>query len=83
MKHLTIRDLPGDLAKALESEKRRRGQSLNQTVKDLLRQGLSLDREPRAGNGLGKLAGGWSADDLAAFEAATAVFERVDAEAWK
>ncbi len=83
MKHLTIRDLPGDLARALESEKRRRGQSLNQTVKDVLRVGLSLDREPQAGNGLGRLAGTWTAEDLAEFEQATAVFERVDEEAWK
>jgi len=33
MKHLTIRDVPQDLARALEKEKRRRGQSLNETVK--------------------------------------------------
>jgi hypothetical protein len=37
MKALTIRNLPPALAEALDREKHRRGQSLNQTVIDLLR----------------------------------------------
>ena len=32
MKNLTVRNVPDDLAKALELEKRRREKSLNQTV---------------------------------------------------
>jgi len=83
MKHLTIRELPEDLARALAKEKRRRAASLNQTVKDLLRQSLALGSERRFSNGLGKLAGGWTQADLAAFEEATAAFERIDDDAWK
>jgi plasmid stability protein len=45
--HLTVRNLPDELAAALESEKRRRGTSLNQTVVDLLRQSLGRMRLPQ------------------------------------
>lgn len=82
MRHLTIRNLPLSVAEALEKEKRRRGQSLNQTVIDLLRQVLGLGPGPVRSNGLGRLAGGWSADELDEFEAATAVTRQVDEELW-
>jgi hypothetical protein len=81
MKALTIRNLPPSLAEALEREKRRRGQSLNQTVIDLLGQGLGTGGV--RSNGLGRLAGGWSEEDFREFEQATAQFEAVDDELWK
>lgn len=65
------RPLPPEVAEALEREKRRRGQSLNRTVIDLLAQALA------------RLAGGWSAEELAAFEEAVAPFEQVDDELWR
>jgi plasmid stability protein len=80
IKALTIRNLPPSLAEALEREKRRRGKSLNQTVIDLLGQGLGA--EGVRSNGLGRLAGGWSEDDFRGFERATAQFEVVDEEHW-
>lgn len=80
IKALTIRNLPANLAEALEREKRRRGKSLNQTVIDLLGQGLGA-RGVRS-NGLGDLAGGWSEDEFREFERATAQFEAVDEELW-
>lgn len=83
MRHLTIRNIPEDLARALEVERRRRGLSLTQTVKDLLRHSLSVGTGVRASNGLARLAGTWSAEELAEFEAATDVFEQVDPELWK
>ena len=83
MRHLTVRALPEDLARALEKEKRRRGTSLNQTVKDLLRQSLGLASQRRYSNGLGQLAGGWTQEQLDAFEEATAVFERIEDDLWK
>lgn len=81
MKTLTIRNLPGEVAEALEREKHRRGESLNQTVIDLLSQGLGVGG-PRS-NGLAALAGTWSAKDLQRFEKAIAPFEEVDAELWE
>lgn len=81
MKALTIRNLPPDLGDALEREKRRRGKSLNQTVIDLLGQGLGA--QGVRSNGLGRLAGGWSEDEFRDFERATAQFEAVDEELWR
>jgi plasmid stability protein len=81
MKALTIRNLPPNIAEALEREKRLKGKSLNQTVIDLLGQGLGT-RGARS-NGLGRLAGGWSEDELRDFERATAPFEAIDEELWR
>ncbi len=83
MKHLTIRQIPPDLGRALEREVRRRGQSLNQTVKELLERALGLAPDGRYDNGLGRLAGTWSDEDAAEFDKATEVFERIDEEDWK
>jgi plasmid stability protein len=80
MKTLTVRNLPDDVAAALEREKRRRGESLNQTVIDLLSQGLGVSGV--RSNGLARLAGAWSAEDLRRFERAVAPFEQIDDELW-
>ena len=82
-KHLTVRGVPDDIARALDDERRRRGDSLNATVIDLLRRALGLSVGKVYTNGLEKLAGGWSDADLAEFETATAVFEQVDEDLWK
>ena len=83
MKTLTIRGVPRALAQALEREKRRRGQSLNQTVLDLLSGGLGQSGDGVRRNGLARLAGTWSEDDRREFEAALAFTERIDDELWK
>ena len=83
MKTLTIRGVSKRLADALEREKRRRGQSLNQTVLDVLDRGLGLHAAGRPRNGLGKFAGSWSSDDHAQFEANIATTERIDDEIWR
>jgi hypothetical protein len=83
VKHLTIRNLPPDVGRALEREKRRAGRSLNQTVIDLLRRGLGVDAPGRPRNGLARLAGTWTAEDLERFEAALALTEGVDEELWR
>lgn len=72
--------MPPGLAEALEREKRRRGKSLNQTVIDLLGQGLGT--QGARSNGLGGLAGGWSEDEFRDFEKVTAPFEAIDEELW-
>ena len=82
MKTLTIRGVSRQLAQALEREKRRRGQSLNQTVLDLLSGGLGDSTGGRR-NGLAQLAGTWSEQDQREFEAALAFTERIDDEIWK
>jgi plasmid stability protein len=81
MKNLTIRNLPKEVADALEVEKRRRGESLNQTVIQLLSQGLGVGGV--RSNGLVALAGHWSEEEAKDFERAVAPFEEVDPELWK
>jgi plasmid stability protein len=65
--YLTVRNLPADIAAALEQERRRRGGSLNQTVVNALRRGLGLG-EGCVSNGLASLAGKWSEEEFAAFQ---------------
>jgi len=80
VKHVTIRNLPAEVAEALEREKRRRGESLNQTVIALLSQGLGVGMS--RSNGLGRLAGRWSEEESQEFDAAVAPFGEIDAELW-
>lgn len=81
MKTLTIRNLPPEVADALEQERRRRGTSLNQTVIGLLGQGLGVGG-PRS-NGLAALAGRWDEEEFRRFEHAVAPFEEIDPELWR
>lgn len=82
MKTMTLRNVPADLARELEREKVRRGESLNQVAIDLMKEALGLNAGGKRSNGLGELAGSWSAEELAEFERVTAQFEQVDAELW-
>jgi plasmid stability protein len=81
MKALTIRNVPRELADALEREKARRGLSLNRTVIELLSQGLGVG--VMRSNGLAQLAGVWTEEEFRRFEEAVAPFEEVDAELWR
>jgi hypothetical protein len=83
MKHLTIRGISPDLAKALEKEARDRSQSLNQAVKDLLARALGRTEGGSYDNGLGRFAGSWSEEDMRLFEERTASFEQIDDELWR
>ena len=83
MRAMTIRNVPLDMADALEVEKRRRGLSLNRTVLQLIREALGLSGHDQRSNGLRKLSGGWSEDEFLCFEQATASFKEIDGEIWK
>jgi hypothetical protein len=82
VRHLTIRNVPDDLAERLEQEKRIRGASLNGTVLALLRQAVGMGRATRS-NGLVDLAGTWSRDEVEEFEDAVRFTEDVDHELWR
>ena len=81
MRHLTVRNIPPELASALSSEKERRDLSLNQTVITLLCQTLGV--EGQRSNGLARLAGSWTDEDHAGFEEAVATFSEIDDELWR
>lgn len=83
MKTMTIRNVPADLAEALENEKVRRRSSLNRTALALLRETLGLSKPGPRGNGLRRLAGAWSEDEYGRFEQATAPFGEIDQTLWR
>ena len=83
IRHLTVRNVPAELAHALLAEKTRRGESLNKTVIDLLRRSLGLVPDAPYDNGLGRLAGDWSETDLREFERNTKMFDQIDEEPWR
>lgn len=78
MNNITLRNVPPDLAEALDRESRERGHSLNRTAIDLLKQSLGVGA--RRSNGLGRLAGQWSAERAREFERVVAPFGDVDPE---
>lgn len=79
---MTLRNIPDDLARELELEKARRGDSLNQLAIDLMKEALGLRECGKRSNGLANLAGSWSQEEFEEFERATAQFEQVDEELW-
>jgi hypothetical protein len=83
MRHLTIRQVPPELSRALDDEKRRRGTSLNRTVLDLLARALGLGSAAPRTNGLAALAGTWSKVEFDEFEKAVALTEQIDEELWR
>ena len=83
MRHLTVRNVPGEVADALLAEKSRRGASLNQTVLDLLRRALGLAPDAAYENGLSRHAGDWSQEELREFEDNTRMFRQIDEELWR
>ena len=82
-RHLTLRNVPAAVMRALDREKKQRRTSLNRAAIDALGRALGVNPEEPSDNGLGALAGTWDAADLKAFQRATAVFEQVDDELWK
>jgi hypothetical protein len=81
MRHLSIRHVPPELARALDDEKRRRGTSLNRTVLDLLAQALGLGATRT--NGLERFAGTWTQEEFEEFERAIEFTEQIDEELWR
>jgi hypothetical protein len=80
MRHVTIRNLPIEVAEALDEERHRSRKSLNQTVIDLLGRALGVRGQGERRNGLASLAGTWSQEELERFEAAVASTEQIDIE---
>ncbi len=81
--HLTVRNVPPKVIAAIRAECRRRGQSLNQTVIDLLAAATGIGEQPIVQNGLQKLAGTWDDADLAEFERSLQAVRKIDPELWQ
>lgn len=85
MKTITLRNIDDELKKTLEAKAKASSTSLNTVVLTTLQHAFGLKKSPRKqrNHELEKLAGGWSEDDLSAFESATADFAQIDDDLWK
>lgn len=83
MKTITVRNVPPDVAAALDAERRPRGTSLNQTVLSLIHEALGLSKPRRRSNGLRRLAGTWSDAEFRQFEDAVESFRTIDTDMWE
>ena len=83
MKTMTIRNVPTELAQALDRERRKRGTSLNRTVLALLRNALGVPNQAARSNGLRQLAGTWSEAEYKQFEQVVAPLGEVDEAMWR
>ena len=83
MKTIIIRNIPADVAAALEAEKQRRGLSLNRTILSVMREALGLSDSRRRSNGLRRRARIWTQAESRQFEEAVAPFGKIDEDMWK
>ena len=87
IKAITLRNLPPDLATAIETEAKSTGASLNATVLRLLQRAFGDESRPKPGNkkkrDLSSFAGTWTKEEADEFDAFLADHRRVDAEDWR
>ena len=83
MRQITLRGIPEDLKREIQSRARARGESLNKSVIRLLRQAVGLDRPERKKRDLSALAGKWGSREATEFERNVRVFETIDADLWQ
>lgn len=81
---MTVRGIDEKTSSALKERARCDGISINALTLRIIREGLGLEKRKRyAGHDdLDYLAGTWSDKDVAEFEQATSVFEKVDEDLW-
>jgi hypothetical protein len=83
MKHLTVRNIPDELASALEREKHLRRVSLNQIIIELLSQKLGVNTSNKRSNGLAELAGTWSEQEFEQFNENLTMTEEIEPDLWR
>jgi hypothetical protein len=85
MTQLTIRGVDERLGDALKREAKRRGDSVNRLVLELLREGVgqSPGQAPAIYTDLDHLAGTWSEEDAAEFSRYLTPQRAIDEELWR
>lgn len=84
MKSITIHKIDTDLEKRLDEMASRTGLSLNQLIKNLLRERMGLDKleiDNRAD--FEEFCGSWTKEDVDEFEEAVAGCSEIDEDMWK
>lgn len=77
MKSITIHDLDDDLARKLEVYAKERSQSLNKSIKSILRASLGLPQETRYAD-YSDVCGVWTVAEADAFDAAVEDLEQIE-----
>ena len=83
MRQITVRGIPEDLQREIQSRARAHGESLNKSVIRLLKQAVGLDRPEKKKRDLSALAGTWGSREATEFERNVRVFEAIDEDLWK
>ena len=83
MSQITLRDVPPELDHRLRELARAQNKSLNKTIIGVLMGSLHLGDGGDRKRDLSDLAGTWSDEEAAEFEANTRVFEQIDDEMWE
>jgi hypothetical protein len=85
MKAITLRNIPPDVARAVERRASRESQSLNKAVLELVAEGAGLKNRARKvrHTDLDSLFGTWSKKQADAFDRQLRELRTVDPEVWK
>ena len=86
MKPITLRDLPPELGRFIRQKAKTERTSLNKTVRHLLESSVAGPAETRTGalhHDLDRLAGRWSKEEAAEFDAFLSGERKIDPELWK
>jgi hypothetical protein len=85
VKAITLRNIPPDVARAVERRASREGQSLNKAVLELVAEGAGLKNRTRRvkHTDLDSLFGAWSKKQADAFDRHLRELRAVDPEVWE
>ena len=83
MSQITLRDVPQELDERLRELASEQNKSLNRTIIGVLMESLHLGAKSGRKRIVSDLAGTWSDEEAAEFEANTRVFGQLDDEMWE
>ncbi|MEW6186373.1 MAG: antitoxin [Thermodesulfobacteriota bacterium] len=85
MKTISLRGIDEELAENLKKTAKKKGDSINKTVLEILRHSLGVGskKRERVYHDLDDLAGTWSKTDWQQFQKTTKPFSAVDKDLWK
>jgi len=85
MGQITLRNIDPELERYIRRKASEQGKSLNRTILDMLSQNADpeLRQVKRPGESLRELAGTWTREDEAEFQAALQWTRRIDEDLWK
>ena len=85
MRTITVRGIDPALDRVIESRAKQNRLSVNQWVLQTLKKVTGMGKEPvfKKHHDLDALAGGWSKEEVKAFQKNTQIFEKIDEDVWK